>query len=58
MKNKIILFNVAVLGSLICWTSIDFFIVELPIWKYLLIETLIVLSKMIYEKEKEKLIGN
>jgi hypothetical protein len=55
MKNKIILLILAVLGSLTCWIIIDLFVVELQIWQYLLIESLIVLSKMLYEKEKKRL---
>lgn len=55
MKNKIILLILSVLGSLTCWIIIDLFVVELQIWQYLLIESLIVLSKMLYEKEKKRL---
>lgn len=47
----------AILGSFICWAIIDMLIVELSIWKYLIIETLIILSKMLYEKEKTRLTG-
>lgn len=57
MKNKVILSIIAILGSLICWAIIDMLIVELSIWKYLIIETLIILSKMLYEKEKTRLTG-
>jgi hypothetical protein len=45
------------MGSIICWKIIDLFIVELPVWKYLIIETLILMSKMLYEKEKKRLAG-
>ena len=58
MKNKIILLILSVLGSLTCWIIIDLFVVELQIWQYLLIESLIVLSKMLYEKEKKRLARN
>lgn len=47
----------AFLGSLTCWAIINMFIVKLPIWKYFIIETLIVLTKMLYEKEKKRLTG-
>jgi hypothetical protein len=57
MKNKIILLILSFLGSLTCWIIIDLFVVELQIWQYLLIELLIVLTKMLYEKEKKRLNG-
>ena len=57
MKNKIILLILSFLGSLNCWIIIDLFVVELQIWQYLLIELLIVLTKMLYEKEKKRLNG-
>lgn len=57
MKNKVILSTLAILGSFICWAIIDMLIVELSIWKYLIIETLFVLTKMLYEKEKTRLTG-
>jgi hypothetical protein len=57
MKNKVILSTIAILGSFICWAIIDMLIVELPIWKYLIIETLIIITKMLYEKEKKRLTG-
>jgi hypothetical protein len=57
MKIKLTLFIYAVIGSATTWIIIDRFIVKLPIWKYLIIETLIVLTKMLYEKEKKRLNG-
>ena len=55
MKCKMLLWVFAIVGSLGCWIIIDFFIVDLSFWKYLLIETLIILTKMLYEKEKTRL---
>jgi hypothetical protein len=57
MKIKLTLLIYAVIGSVTTWIIIDRFIVKLPIWKYLIIETLIVLTKMLYEKEKKRLNG-
>ena len=56
MKYKILLWVFAIIGSVVCWIIIDFFIVDLSFWKYLLIETLIILTKMLYEKEKTRLV--
>ena len=55
MKYKMLLWVFAIVGSVVCWIIIDFFIVDLSFWKYLLIETLIILTKMLYEKEKIRL---
>ena len=55
MKYKMLLWVFAIIGSVVCWIIIDFFIVDLSFWKYLLIETLIILTKMLYEKEKIRL---
>ncbi len=55
MKYKMLLWVFAIMGSVVCWIIIDFFIVDLSFWKYLLIETLIILTKMLYEKEKTRL---
>jgi uncharacterized membrane protein len=55
MKYKMLLWVFAIIGSVVCWIIIDFFIVNLSFWKYLLIETLIILTKMLYEKEKTRL---
>ncbi len=55
MKFKMLLWVFAIVGSVVCWIIIDFFIVDLSFWKYLLIETLIILTKMLYEKEKTRL---
>ena len=55
MKYKMLLGVFAIVGSVVCWIIIDFFIVDLSFWKYLLIETLIILTKMLYEKEKTRL---
>ncbi len=57
MKNKLLLIVFAVIGSLTTWVIINYLLVELPIWKYLIIETIIVITKMLYEKEKKRLIG-
>ena len=55
MKYKMLLWVFAIVGSVVCWIIIDFFIVNLSFWKYLLIETLIILTKMLYEKEKTRI---
>ena len=55
MKYKMLLWVFAIIGSVVCWIIIDFFIVELSFWKYLIIETIIILTKMLYEKEKTRL---
>jgi uncharacterized membrane protein len=55
MKYKMLLWVFAIVGSVVCWIIIDFFIVDLSFWKYLLIETLIILTKMLYEKEKTRI---
>ena len=55
MKYKMLLWVFAIVGSVVCWIIIDFFIVDLSFWKYLLIETIIILTKMLYEKEKTRL---
>jgi hypothetical protein len=57
MKNKLLLIVFAVIGSLTTWVIINYLLIELPIWKYLIIETIIVITKMLYEKEKKRLIG-
>jgi hypothetical protein len=55
MKYKMLLWVFAIVGSVVCWIIIDFFIVDLSFWKYLIIETIIILTKMLYEKEKTRL---
>ena len=55
MKNKIHLTIIALIASFLCWQIIDIFIVELSIWRYLLIELLMVATKFFYEKEKKRL---
>jgi hypothetical protein len=57
MKIKFLLILFAVIGSLTTWVIINYLLVELPIWKYLIIETIIVITKMLYEKEKKRLVG-
>ena len=57
MKNKLLLSIYAVIGSLTIWIVIDVFLVPMPLWKYLIIETMFVLTKMLYEKEKKRLNG-
>lgn len=57
MKNKLLLSIYAVIGTLTTWIVIDVFLVSMPLWKYLIIETLFVLTKMLYEKEKKRLNG-
>jgi hypothetical protein len=57
MKNKLLLLIYAVLGTVTTWIVIDVFLVSMPLWKYLIIETLFVITKMLYEKEKKRLTG-
>ena len=57
MKNKLLLSIYAVIGTLTTWIVIDMFLVPMPFWKYLIIETMFVLTKMLYEKEKKRLNG-
>ncbi len=57
MKNKLLLLVFAVIGSLTSWLIINSMLVELPIGTYLIIETIIVITKMLYEKEKKRLLG-
>jgi len=54
-KKSLHLMIVAILGSLLSWLAIDLLIVSIPIWKYLIIETIIVVMKMLYEKERARL---
>jgi hypothetical protein len=46
-----------VIGSLTSWLIINSMLVELSIGTYLIIETIIVITKMLYEKEKKRLLG-
>jgi hypothetical protein len=55
MRNRIKLLVVVILGSLVSWKVVDLFLIDLPLWKYLIIEGIILLSKTIYEKEKKRL---
>ena len=57
MKNKLLLLIYALIGTITTWIVIDVFLVSMPLWKYLIIETLFVLKKMLYEKEKKRLNG-
>jgi hypothetical protein len=57
MKNKLLLLVFAVIGSLTSWLIINSMLVELSIGTYLIIETIIVITKMLYEKEKKRLLG-
>jgi hypothetical protein len=57
MKNKLLLSIYAVIGTLTTWIVIDVFLVPMPLWKYLIIETMFVLTKMLYEREKKRLNG-
>lgn len=57
MKNKLLLLIYAVIGTITTWIVINVFLVSMPLWKYLIIETLFVLTKMLYEKEKKRLNG-
>jgi hypothetical protein len=55
MLNRIKLIVVAILGSLVSWKVVDLFLINLPLWKYLIIEGIVLLSKTVYEKEKKRL---
>lgn len=58
MKNKLLLSIYAVIGTLTTWIVIDVFLVPMTLWKYLIIETMFVLTKILYEKEKKRLTAN
>ena len=55
VKRSFHLFALAILGSVVSWLLINKLIITISFWKYLLVETIIIVSKMIYEKEKERL---
>lgn len=55
MQKKYVLILFAIVGSFTTWVIINFLLVPMPLWKYLIIETIIVLTKLLYEKEKERL---
>jgi uncharacterized membrane protein len=55
IKRSIQIFALAILGSVVSWLLINKLIITISFWKYLLVETIIIVSKMIYEKEKERL---
>jgi len=44
---------IGIIGSACCYLLINNFIVSLPIWKYLVIETIITLSHYVYEHIKK-----
>jgi hypothetical protein len=37
------------------WMAIHLWIIEISFWKYLLVETIIISMKMLYEKEKNRI---
>jgi hypothetical protein len=55
MQNRIKLLVIAILGSLVSWKVVDLLLIALPLWKYLIIEGIVLLSKTVYEKEKKRL---
>jgi hypothetical protein len=55
MLNRIKLLVVSILGSLVSWKVVDLLLIALPLWKYLIIEGIVLLSKTVYEKEKKRL---
>ena len=55
MLYRIKLLVIAILGSLVSWKVVDFLLIALPLWKYLIIEGIVLLSKTVYEKEKKRL---
>jgi uncharacterized membrane protein len=55
IKRSIHILALAILGSVVSWLLINKLIITISFWKYLLVETIIIVSKMIYEKEKERL---
>ncbi len=54
LKRYTHLLALAILGSVVSWLLINKQIIEISFWRYLLVETIIIVSKMIYEKEKER----
>jgi Ca2+-dependent lipid-binding protein len=53
-KTRFHLISLAIIGSLLSWTAIHLWIVEISLWNYLLVETIIISMKMLYEKEKKR----
>jgi uncharacterized membrane protein len=50
------LFMIAVVGTLIAYTLVDLFILDMPFWKFWLIEMLITASHAYYNYAKKKII--
>ena len=53
-KTRFQLISLAIFGSLLSWTAIHLWIVEISLWNYLVVETIIISMKMLYEKEKKR----
>ena len=49
---------VAVVGSLFCFTAISYFIVEINIWQYFIIEVLLSVTHSFYNYVKNKQLTN
>lgn len=56
--TKGILIVVAIIGTIIGYCIVDLFIIELPFWKYFLIEFVITLLHEMYNQTKQKVIPN
>lgn len=53
-KIRFHLISLAIIGSFLSWTVIHLWVIEISLWKYLIIETIIISMKMLYEKEKNR----
>jgi Ca2+-dependent lipid-binding protein len=53
-KTRFHLISLAIIGSLLSWTAIHLWIVQISLWNYLLVETIIISMKMLYEQEKKR----
>jgi hypothetical protein len=54
-KTRFHLISLSIIGTLLSWMAIHLWIIEISFWKYLLIETIIISMKMLYEKEKNRI---
>jgi hypothetical protein len=54
-KTRFHLISLSIIGTLLSWMAIHLWIIEISFWKYLLVETIIISMKMLYEKEKNRI---
>jgi Ca2+-dependent lipid-binding protein len=53
-KTRFHLISLAIIGTLLSWMAIHLWIIEISFWKYLLVETIIISMKILYEQEKKR----